>query len=182
VAYAELVDLKDHLGETRSDFDDLMERALASATEAVNNWTHRRFDADETASSRLFRGLGAYIETDDFTELISLAPETSYGVLGTAVDSTYYRAAPLNAAVYGEPYHCIEGSFTWGVYSVEAVWGWPSVPASITQATLLIAAALFKRRESISGVLGFDEFAVRVTREDPDVTRLLSSYRFITVA
>jgi hypothetical protein len=115
--------------------------------------------------------------------LTSITPETSLGVLGSAYDSTSYRPGPLNAEVAQEPYHFIEGtSLSWGYASVDAVWGWPTIPVAVNQANLLKAARIYKRRESVNATLGFDEFALRITREDADVMDLLSPYRWVTVA
>lgn len=67
---------------------------------------------------------------------------------------------------------------------ITARWGWPEVPAAVTQATFIKAARLFQRKDSPQGVAGFGEFGpIRVsTREDPDICQLLMDYQRMPVA
>jgi hypothetical protein len=62
---------------------------------------------------------------------------------------------------------------------VTGVWGWPAVPAAISQATILQAARHFKRYDSPLGVAGFGDFGVvRVSRFlDADVQMLVEPYK-----
>jgi hypothetical protein len=179
--YADLEELQEWLGDSRGENDALMERAIESASRIIDTYCHRRFYLDEVSSARLFKGSDELIYTDDYVTLTSVTPELSLGVLGTAYDVTSYRPGPLNAVVAQEPYSHIEGAFSWGYTSVDAIWGWPSVPANVTQACLMKAARIYKRRESVQGTLGFDEFALRISREDSDVMDILGPYRWITV-
>lgn len=181
MAYAAVADLNEHLNDSRADNEDLKQRALDAATAVIDSWTGRTFTVEEVPTARNFWNCGTLLLTDDFTSLTALYPEQSIGVLGELVDPTTYRPLPLNAAVHGEPYNSIEGVYGWGVFSVTATWGWPSVPAAITQACLLMAARIYKRRETTTGTLGFDEFALRLSSTDPDVESLLSPYRWVTV-
>jgi hypothetical protein len=60
---------------------------------------------------------------------------------------------------------------------VTARWGWPSVPDGVAQAAALLAARLYRRKDSPEGVLGSSEWgAVRVARFDPDVEGLIAPY------
>jgi hypothetical protein len=62
---------------------------------------------------------------------------------------------------------------------VTAVFGWPSVPEPVTQATIIQASRIFKRYDSPLGVAGFGELgAIRVSRFlDPDMAQLVEPYR-----
>jgi hypothetical protein len=62
---------------------------------------------------------------------------------------------------------------------VTAIFGWPSVPEPVTQATIIQASRLFKRYDSPLGVAGFGDMgAIRVSRAlDPDVGQLVEPYR-----
>lgn len=54
----------------------------------------------------------------------------------------------------------------------------PIVPDSVREATLMLTSRLFRRRLSPEGVSDFGEFgAVRVTRVDPDIERLITPAR-----
>jgi hypothetical protein len=59
------------------------------------------------------------------------------------------------------------------------VFGWPSVPIAIKQATIIQASRIFKRLDSPLGVAGFGDLgAIRVTRDlDPDVAQLVMPYK-----
>jgi hypothetical protein len=183
--YASVLEFKDHLQDPRIDDEDpAVERVIESGARIIDAYTHRRFYADTVASVRRYKSTPwTSLFVDDYVELISVTPEASFGVLGTAYDPTSYQVAPYNAAVSGWPYNYIDNEFSrWGTYvHVEAKWGWPSTLATITQANLMISARLWKRRESINGTLGFDEFALRLPATDPDVANMLAPYRFTPV-
>ncbi len=62
---------------------------------------------------------------------------------------------------------------------VTGQFGWPAVPAPISEATTLLASRLFKRaREAPLGVfgLGVDGTTVRISRTDPDVAAMIAPY------
>jgi hypothetical protein len=183
--YATVLQFKDHLQDSRiDDTDEAVERVIESASRTIDAHTHRRFYADTVATVRRYKSTPwTSLFVDDYVELVSVTPEVSFGVLGTAYDATTYQVAPFNAAVQGWPYNYIDSEWSrWGTYvHVEAIWGWPAVPKAITQACLMMAARLYKRRESINGSLGFDEFALRLPATDPDVANMLAPYRFTPV-
>lgn len=90
---------------------------------------------------------------------------------------------PLNATVMGSPVTYLisddyaANPFT-GTVSVTARWGWPAVPEEISHAAALLAARLWKRKDSPQGVIGSDQWGVtRVARFDPDVESLIAPYR-----
>jgi hypothetical protein len=51
--------------------------------------------------------------------------------------------------------------------------GEPIVPANVTQGATMLAARLYRRRNSPGGIEAFADAAVYVGRTDPDVSRLL---------
>lgn len=54
----------------------------------------------------------------------------------------------------------------------------PIVPATVHEATLMLTSRLFRRRLSPEGVSDFGEFgAVRVSRVDPDIERMITPAR-----
>jgi hypothetical protein len=60
---------------------------------------------------------------------------------------------------------------------ITAKWGWPTVPASVRQAAILLTSRLFKRFDSPLGVAGFGDLgAIRVSRVDPDVAASLEPF------
>jgi|SRR5215831_17776912 len=58
---------------------------------------------------------------------------------------------------------------------VTGVFGWPSVPLAVRQATLIAAADLFRLKDAPFGIAGFGEFAVRI-QQNPRVMSLLKRY------
>ena len=62
---------------------------------------------------------------------------------------------------------------------VTAVFGWPNIPVTVTQATILQSSRIFSRLQSPLGVAGFGDMGImRVSRGlDPDVVQLVEGYR-----
>lgn len=177
--------------------DPVLSSAVDAANAAVVEHCGRSFDMTATgsASARVFHARDPYqIVVDDFHETTALVVKTDEGDDGTYETTwtlnTDYIVEPTNGRENGltVPYHRIVavGSYAFPVGSrrpgvqVTAAWGWASVPAAVTQATLIKATRLFKRKDSPEGVLGgWSEYgAVRISnRDDPDVMALLAPFR-----
>lgn len=186
--YATLTDLKTQVGITDSARDVLLNNALAAASRAIDKKTGRRFWLDPTAVQRTFNPYGrtvrdqrgALLLIDDIGSLDNLLVETGSGSSWTA--ATGYETTPDNAlldeqAITG----LLLATGTWGTHTtrvrIAARWGWPAVPDEITQATLLQAGRLFKRKDSPDGVAGSSEWGfMRVPNLDPDVRALIEPY------
>lgn len=93
----------------------------------------------------------------------------------TLTEGTDYDAYPDNALDLGQPIAALVSDTAWPArVRVTAQWGWPSVPSSVTEATILRAAYLYTRKDSPQGVLGSDQWGlIRVPHLDPDFKRLL---------
>lgn len=186
--YASLTDLKSYLGISESDETDDLELswALEAAQGAVNRHTGRSFHRDNTATARLFDRCtpDGLLLIDDVASTTDLAVGTSNGDgTYTTLASTSWQPRPLNSLTRGWPITSIQtfgytsGQDVYAPFQVTAKWGWPALPAEVTQATLILAARLFKRRNSPEGVAGFGDLGVvRVTSQDADVARLLAPY------
>lgn len=186
--YATLADLKTQVGITDSARDALLSNALAAASRAIDKKTGRRFWLDPTAVQRTFNPYGRTVRDqrgellliDDIGSLDNLLVETGSGSSWTA--ATGYETTPDNAlldeqAITG----LLLATGTWGTHTtrvrIAARWGWPAVPDEITQATLLQAGRLFKRKDSPDGVAGSSEWGfMRVPNLDPDVRALIEPY------
>jgi hypothetical protein len=98
-----------------------------------------------------------------------------------------YIVEPTNALAKGRPinYLTIVGGTAmslpvnyWPQVEVTARWGWPSVPDDIEQATYILSADLYKRKDSIGGVLGLSELgAIRMSPLGRDITSMVRAYR-----
>jgi hypothetical protein len=200
-AYCTVDDLRAQLGESKPGNlpEAQLVRAVNAASRAVDNYTGRRFWQDETPQSVLVAPsivdpytlwLPGNAEISTVTGL-NVATDNGTGTYGTSlVQDTDYRLWPYAANTGGSEYGgwwMLEGMGTSrfdvrgarGSYPVRitARFGWAFVPVEVEQATLLKAAALFKRKDAPFGVLQFGDIAaVRVTRQDIDVIELLSGY------
>jgi hypothetical protein len=171
--------------------------ATAATNRAVVAYCGRSFETTTTASAsaREFVPKSYTIcDVDDIWSTTNLVVKTGTdGTYDTTVAAADYFLEPLNGRQDGltVPYNRIRGrswifdgclSHREPTVQVTAAWGWASIPADVTQAALIKAARLFKRKDSVEGVLGgfqdFNAVTVRIsTREDPDVAELLRYYR-----
>lgn len=192
--YATLTELKSQLGILDVNEDTLLNKALGTASRAVEKWCGNRvFSLDVSATARVYVPKANYeLFIDDVGTLTGLQVETGSGGVYSVLAATNYEATPTNALVRGEPITSLfdlnyTGVFWAGGVSprvrVTAQWGWPAIPDEISQATLLVAARLYRRKGSPEGVAGFGDLGVvRVARVDPDVEALLSDFKRTAIA
>lgn len=192
--YCTLADIKASTKITDNVDDALLELAVESASRLIDTYTQRYFYPGGT-EARLFIPQDSYVtELDDLISLTTL--ETSDGD-GFAVTFTAndFQLEPLNGEVDGikpHPFTRVRaiGDFLFHVLDQEAtvrvtgVYGWPSVPTAVKQATIIQAARIFRRNDSPLGIAGFGEQgAIRVgVQLDPDVKHLIDVYRKVRMA
>jgi hypothetical protein len=181
------------LGIPDSEDDVRLSFAVAATNRAIVSHCGRSFETTTSASAseREYRAKSYTIcDVDDFHTTDGLVVKTGPGdgTYPDTVSSSDYFLEPVNGRQDGltVPYRRIRGR-SWiftpdcaPTVQVTAPWGWAGFPAEVTQAALIKGARLFKRKDSIEGVLGgFQDFnAVRISnREDPDVVELLRYYR-----
>lgn len=190
--YADLPSLKQWLKINADDAQDdpILERAIETASRSIDRYTARRFYADTVATPRVFNpASGFLVYIDDVSTTNSLAV-----AIDQDDDGTYESPWTLITDYITEPYNVTDRPITtiramrlwlptwWNLrpsVQVTAKWGWPSVPIEITQATLILATRIFKRKDSPEGVLGFGDLgaAVRISPNDKDVLTLIEPYR-----
>jgi hypothetical protein len=190
--YCTLSELKQSMRITDNVDNSLLTAAIESASIWVDGWCDRDFTVAGTATSRDYIPTGTYdvLQIDDATEVVSVKIDDdldrTFPVTLRAID---FQTEPLNDTVGGlrmpimriRPFE--DGYWpTWknqATVRVEARYGWPAVPASVKQATILQASRVFTRLDSPLGVAGFGDMgAMRVSRfVDPDVEMLLAPYR-----
>lgn len=184
--YANLQLLKASLGLENDDDsrDALLVAALAAASRGIDAATGRRFWLDSTASARTFNTEGRTVCDRNGTRLIidDAGAEPTLVETGSAGSwsvVTGYETGPENALSRGRPItSLLLPSGGWGPrVRVTVPWGWPAEPDEITQASVIQAARLFKRKDSPEGVTGSAEWGVvRLSRRDPDVWALIEHY------
>lgn len=188
-AYVSLDAVKAELGIPADDTQDdaLITLALNGTTTRINEKTGRPgtpgFGRDLVASARVFRADSPdLLAVDDIATSsgVIVATGPSGGPYADLVDPSNYELQPLNSTSDGRPFDSIlhHWSFwpTWPSVRVQvtAVWGWPSVPDSVVQAQLIWCARIFRRRDSVDGIAGANDFGpVRIGKMDPDVVDML---------
>jgi hypothetical protein len=189
--YATLLDVKNALRITDSLDDSLLETAIESASRMVDGFTARTFTNAGTAVRNFAATDGINLIIDDAIEVIEVASTDEIGSTYTIWKPTDYQLEPLNDRVDGlySPYTGIRavGDFTWPVVDqqalvrITAVYGFPTIPSAVKQATIIQASRLFKRLDSPLGVLGMGDMgAIRVSRFlDSDVEQLLMPYKIM---
>jgi len=174
MAYATLAELKAHLGgfqAANTESDTMLAAALASSIEAVDDFCGRSFNAAGSSTTRIFEGGTRRVLIDDAATVTVV--EQSYDRVGWSARTDYWLDPPNTTPKTTIASRCYFG--TW--VRVTGTWGYGSTPASVKTATLLLAAKLYKRKDSPNGVEGSAEFGIRVSRfEDPDVVRLLTPH------
>lgn len=190
--YTTLASIKNYLGITDSIDDTLLEDIVESASRSIDRIANRYFYLDATATQHFYRTSDAYsLIVDDIgslTGLIITLDTAGTGTFSTSVTiNTDFLMEPLNSAGLGRPFTNVTmvGAqlFPYPLnlrpgISVVAKWGWPSVPDDITQATLILGADLYKRKDSVGGVLGLSELgAIRMSPLGRDISAMVRAYR-----
>ena len=190
--YITLANLKNYLKIDDSVEDTLLEQIIESASRSIDRIANRRFYLDSTATARTYRPIGNLrVITDDIGSITGLILKTDPNSTGTYQTTmtlnTDYIVEPTNALAKGRPvnYLTIVGSTAlslpvnyWPQVQVTAKWGWPEVPDDIEQATYILSADLYKRKDSIGGVLGLSELgAIRMSPLGRDIAAMVRAYK-----
>lgn len=190
--YITLAGLKTYLKIDDAVEDTLLEQIIESASRSIDRIANRRFYLDSTASARTYRPIGNLrVITDDIGSTSGLIfktdPDANGNYQTTFTLNTDYIVEPTNALAKGRPinYLTIVGSTAmslpvnyWPQVQVTARWGWPSVPDDIEQATYILSADLYKRKDSIGGVLGISELgAIRMSPLGRDIAAMVRAYK-----
>ena len=174
--------------------DDYIEDAIDAAEDEINEYCDRTFVADGSATARVYKpSTNVLVYTDDFyttTSLVVKQDDSNDGTYDTTLTITSDFIVVGNSA----PFNCIRSvSSPFPRYTsdrptvqVTAKWGYKTaVPSAVAQAALILSARLFQRRSSPLGIAAgiVNDFGpIRITRQDPDIQRLLAGYRRIGVA
>ena len=190
--YITLANLKTYLKIDDSVEDALLESIIESASRSIDRIANRRFYLDSTASARTYQNETFWrCQVDDIGSTTGLVVKTNPDSSGTyqvtLTQGTDYIVEPTNAAAKGRPYTTItivgSNGFSLPVdlrpqVQVTAMWGWPAIPDDIEQACYILSADLYKRKDSIGGVLGLSELgAIRMSPLGRDIAAMVKAYR-----
>jgi hypothetical protein len=176
--------------------DDLIDNCVGAASRLIDGYCNRRFWQSGTAEARVFQAEDSFYCSIDDIAGTALTLKTSTQADGT-FDLTWsrsdYQLEPLNGNLDGLTWSYDKiravGDYLFptvnanygeqALVQVTAIFGWPSVPEPVTQATIIQASRIFKRYDSPLGVVGFGDLGqIRVSRYlDPDMAQLVEPYR-----
>ena len=176
--------------------DDLIDNCVGAASRLIDGYCNRRFWQTGTAEARVYQAEDSFYCSIDDIAGTALTLKTSTQADGT-FDLTWsrsdYQLEPLNGNLDGLTWSYDKiravGDYLFptvnanygdqALVQVTAIFGWPSVPEPVTQATIIQASRIFKRYDSPRGVAGFGDLgAIRVSRFlDPDMAQLVEPYR-----
>jgi len=200
--YCTVEALKSRLGITATSDDHELTRAVRAASRLADSYCGRRpnaFGRDTAVTVRTFPACSTRTVqvTEGISTLIGLVVKTDEDGDGTfertLAITTDFLARPENALADGLPVTelWLADNYSFPVLSngrhgvqVTARFGWPAIPDDVSEAALLLAQKLFKRKETSTGVVGFDGqgITVRVRQLDPDAEALLAPYRLYGIA
>ena len=193
--YASLSQIKAALriGAGDATDDALLEMAVESASRLIDAYCGRNFLLGGTAT-RYYNTEDPYVvQIDDARSISAVRTSSSEnGVFDISFNMTArtgdIQAEPINDYVGGLvwPFTRLRaiGDYVFPVdkentVEVTAVFGFPNIPVTVTQATILQSSRIFARLQSPLGVAGFGDMGImRVGRSlDPDVSQLIEGYR-----
>lgn len=196
-SYCTVAELKDWLQIADTRDDTLLDRIVSAVSRWIDGYCGRQFGL-EPATARTYQPTSPYVldigDVGDQTGFLVKTDPAGDGVYEITWAATDWQLLPVNAptdgpeaapwtelkAVGAQLFPVVYGTLTrCDRVQVTAAWGWPAIPDPVTQACVMQASRVFKRRDSPQGVLGGGDFGVvRVTsRLDPDVEQMLDEYR-----
>jgi hypothetical protein len=190
--YCTDAELRSWLGITDQDDKTSFTVAISTASRHVDAYCGRRFYPDTTTSNRVYYPVhNRLVLVDDIATTSGLVVAVDTGDNGTpdtTWNATDYQLEPLNID-NGWPYtkiRSVEGRLFpqtghRPTVHVTAQWRWLAVPEPVKNATLIVAARFYRRRNTPEGFAAGEAFgAIRISsRMDPDAAMMLGPYRAV---
>lgn len=182
--YCTLSEFKDWMtssGQSLSDDvgdDSVIETIIESTSRFIDGECARRFWKNSVDETRYYAATeSGYCRVDDLVSVTTIY--TDYGSRDylEVWSSGDFDLWPYNAALDGRPYlqiipspasgHAFPSGVSRGV-KVTGVFGYPSVPAQIKEATMMISLSTYKRRfgENLSSVSTITAGGIVITPQD----------------
>jgi hypothetical protein len=192
MSYATLAQFKAAVGITDSTDDTALQNVLDATDTLIDLHCDRKTGFGTASETRYYTPEEySYVLVDDLVSVSSLmTDDDANGTYETTwSSSTDYKLAPINSALDGFPYTALEVSVTMprnfpkGVYlgvKLAGVFGFPSVPAAVTQAAIIQANAVWSSRTAPFAVVGSQDLGgiLRMTRAlHPEAALILEPYR-----
>jgi hypothetical protein len=197
--YTSVEELKSRLKITDTGDDFELQLAVQSAARAVEGYCGRFFY--QVSDTRTFVPYNIYEQP--LADLVSVSAlnvdmdgdgifeqpwtqgvdyqlavgEWDFNTLATGEARPYTWARVINSVGGGRFFPFIWPFAPLNRIQVIGVFGWPSVPLAIKQATLQVASEIFKLKDAPFGLMGSSEFGVvRLPKQNPYVMKLLQPY------
>jgi hypothetical protein len=197
--YASLSNVKAALRITDAVDDALIELSIEAASREIDGHCQRTFINSGTATRYYVPDDALTVRIDDLISLTTLQTSPDGILYDDTWLATDYQLEPVNSLAGGifQPFTQIRavGTLLFPYFNpanlqsgeatvkVTGVWGWPSIPVQIKQATILLAMRQFKRYDSPLGIAGFGDLGgIRVGRTDPDVEALIMPFKKVSIA
>lgn len=195
--YLTTEEARDYCGLSDLTDTELLDATVEAVSRLIDNTCQRNFYQVEDVARTFATQDAARLRLGAFNDLVEVtslkfdrdgdgvfeeeAAETDYEVDGGSfAEAGPYTEIHLFNSVWFPIPGGTAGTGRTKLTEVTGTWGWPDVPAAITQATRIMVSRIMKRQESPQGVAGFGEYGVvRISRIDPDVMSLLAPYRLL---
>lgn len=195
--YCTTAELKEWLRITVSGDDNRLAAAISTASRNVDTYTGRQFgNVDEPAdwygtwdgSTIDYRDSLSIVDLYDTTDLVVVIDTDGDGDGDVTLENeTDFDLWPYNAAAEGVPWTRLvlrpgaAARFNWypRCVKITGLLGWADVPTAVSQATLLLAAEIFARRNAPFGIAGSPELGSEMRlldKVDPDARTALRRY------
>ncbi len=196
--YVTAAQIKTRLGISDSTDDAAITSAASASTRWIDNHCNRRrfgFNKTTSATARVYRASSSTrANVDDIsatTSLVVAVDTAGVGTFGTTwTIGTDFLLEPLDAVASdgdSRPYDTVRtigGQYFQSInrrpfLQVTALWGWPAVPALVTEACYQLAEETFKLKDAPFGIAGVNDFGVlRIGNQTMNrVQAMLEDYR-----
>lgn len=192
MSYATLAQFKAAVNITDSTDDTALQNVLDATDTLIDLYCDRKTGFGTATETRFYSAEAwEYCLTDDLVSVTTLTTDDlADGTYSTTwITETDYQLTPKNYALDGFPYTGISRSAKYtknfprhvflGV-KVLGVFGFPAVPAAVTQAAIIQAGAVWNSRTAPFGVIGSADLGgiLRMSRAlHPESALILEPYR-----
>lgn len=158
--------------------DSVIESIIEASSRFIDGECSRYFYKNATDETRYYTATDStYVRPDDLVSITALYTDDGSREYSNTWTTDDYDLWPYNAALDGRPYVQIVRSpysdyaFPAGTakgVKVTGVFGWPSIPAQIKEACVMISLSTYKRRfgENLSSVSTVTGGGVVITPQD----------------
>ena len=164
--------------ESDTGDDSVIEAIIEATSRFIDGECVRHFYKSSTDETRYYTATeSTYVRPDDLVSVTALYTDDGLRTYPYTWAATDFDPWPYNAALEGRPYVQIVTSPNSGYrfpagtakgVKVTGVFGWPAVPAQITEACTMISLSTYKRRfgENLSSVATIAAGGVVITPQD----------------